>query len=120
MSLFVITISNALSWDKCEEKAYEMIMSLEEKELLKMQSIGVFTSSYQFRKSLKNSKSTKLGILRKFYKYRENILKFRDTVKRVRGNFTYTTMDGIHNDIVDMGEEVDDIKKCTLRLKEKF
>lgn len=119
-SLFVVTLSNALQWEKSEEKAFEMISSLISKEELKTRTIYVFTRSYHFRKSLKKANQSKWSILWKFWNWRGDLLKFKEKVNQIRGNFSYTEFDSISKDIIDMSEEVDKMKNLSSRLKEKL
>lgn len=51
VSLFVIALENLLLFDQSEERSYELISRLEDKEELKLEAINVITSAFRHKKA---------------------------------------------------------------------
>jgi hypothetical protein len=71
VSIFVVTVTNMLSFDPTEEKTYSLLQRLSYKEQLKRKATFVLASAYKGRSILKkNSKNSSayVGSIREFRK----------------------------------------------------
>ena len=73
VSLFVIALDSVLRFDQAEERSYDLLWRLEDKEALKLEAVNVLTSAFRHRKAKKensdsNDKSAVLDKLKNIQK----------------------------------------------------
>jgi hypothetical protein len=103
VSLFVIALDNLLYFDQSEERSYELISRLEDKEVLKLEAINVITSAYRHKKAKGNHPDNKRMILSKLKVFRKYLMNFQTVAKSIRGNYGMDTpTDRVRREIDDL------------------
>jgi potassium intermediate/small conductance calcium-activated channel subfamily N protein 2 len=125
VSIFVVTITNMLSFDPTEEKTYSLLQRLSYKEELKRQATKVLAAAYKGRSILKkNSKNSRsyVGSIRDF---RKNILSFQKTARTVRSFYEGDTdieilgksVEGLYDEIGNIKSGMESIEQMLTEMK---
>lgn len=76
VSLFVITLSNLLIMETSEEKSYELLIRLLDKDLLKKKAIKVMNSTFRVKQIKKRRPESKFFVTKRTKKNRQHKLEF--------------------------------------------
>lgn len=121
VSIFVVTVTNMLSFDPTEEKTYSLLQRLSYKEKLKRKATFVLASAYKGRSILKkNSKNSRayVGSIRDF---RKNILSFQKTARAVRSFYEGDTdIEILGKSVEGLYDEIGNVKSGLETIQEHF
>jgi hypothetical protein len=107
VSLFVIALENQLYFDQSEERSYELISRLEDKETLKLEAVNVITSAYRHKKTKELNPDNKKIILGKLKVFRKYLMNFQTIAKSIRGNYGMDTpTDRVRREINDLRNSI--------------
>jgi hypothetical protein len=107
VSLFVIALENLLYFDQSEERSYELISRLEDKETLKLEAVNVITSAYRHKKTKELNPDNKKIILGKLKVFRKYLMNFQTIAKSIRGNYGMDTpTDRVRREIDDLRNSI--------------
>ena len=121
VSLFVIALENLLVFDQSEERSYELISRLEDKEALKLEAVNVLTSAFKHRQAKQMYPDKKAFILSKLKNFRKYLMNFQKIAKAIRGNYGMDTpSDRVRREINELRESIDDLKKSLALISEHF
>lgn len=110
VSLFVIALNSLLIFDQSEDRSYELISRLEEKEELKLEAVNVITSAFRHKKAKSNHPNNKNIILSKLKTFRKYLMNFQQIAKSIRGNYsTDTPLDRVRREIDDLREAIESL-----------
>ena len=84
VSFFVVTVTNMLNLNENEDKAYNLLLRLYYKNLLKREAVLILEKSLVYRNTIRNSSSTESEILNKKMDLRTQGLKFKEKVRDVQ------------------------------------
>lgn len=105
VSLFLIALDNALEWEDTEEKAYDMITSLQNKEEIKRQSVYTLTSMFKLKKT-QNKERKGIKYWWWFNKYIGYKLSFKKAIEEARGRNRETKEDLARKELKGISNEV--------------
>eukprot|EP00345_Euplotes_harpa_P002444 CAMPEP_0168321112 /NCGR_PEP_ID=MMETSP0213-20121227/2075_1 /TAXON_ID=151035 /ORGANISM="Euplotes harpa, Strain FSP1.4" /LENGTH=176 /DNA_ID=CAMNT_0008322697 /DNA_START=475 /DNA_END=1005 /DNA_ORIENTATION=- len=111
VSLFVIALDSLLQFDQAEERAYDLICRLEDKEELKLEAVNVLTSAFRHRKAKMEFPDKKAFVLGKLKTFRKYLMNFQKIAKSIRGNY------GSDNPSDRVRSEIEDLKGCISKLR---
>jgi hypothetical protein len=121
VSLFVIALENLLIFDQTEERSYELISRLEDKEALKVEAVNVLTSAFKHRQAKKNYADKKSFILSKLKNFRKYLMNFQKIAKSIRGNYGMDTpSDRVRREIDDLRGSIDELKQSLYLINDHF
>lgn len=121
VSLFVIVLENLLIFDQTEERSYELIARLEDKESLKLEAVNVLTSAYQHRQAKRNHSDRKAFVLSKLKNFRKYLMSFQKIAKSIRGNYGMDTpSDRVRREIDDLRGSIDELKNSLYLINDHF
>lgn len=75
-SLFIITLENLLVMSIGEEKSYDLLIRLIDKDKLRVKAVNVLTAKYKYKKMMRKKKATLFQKKLKAKNLRNNMLKF--------------------------------------------
>jgi potassium intermediate/small conductance calcium-activated channel subfamily N protein 2 len=121
VSLFVIALENLLLLDQSEERSYELICRLEDKESLKLEAVNVITSAFRHKKAKGDYPDKKKMILGKLKTFRKYLMNFQTIAKSIRGNYGMDTpTDRVRREIDDLRTSIHDLTGSLKALSEHF
>lgn len=101
VSIFVVTVTNMLSFDPTEEKTYSLLQRLSYKAKLKKQATYVLAAAYKGRSILKKNSKNSGSYISSIRDFRKYILDFQKTARTVRSFYEGDT------DIEILGKSVE-------------
>lgn len=117
----MISLSNLLIFDGSEERAFELISRLEDKEELKLQAVNVLTTAFRHRQAKNKFPDKKAFILSKLKNFRKYLMKFQKIAKGIRGNYgTDTPYDRVRRETNDLRHSIQELKASLAALSEHF
>lgn len=121
VSLFVISLSNLLVFDDSEDRSYELICRLEDKEQLKLEAVNVLTTAFKHRQAKIQNPNKKAFILSKLKNFRKYLMNFQKIAKSIRGNYGHDTpYDRIRREMDDLRNSITELKASLLALGHHF
>jgi potassium intermediate/small conductance calcium-activated channel subfamily N protein 2 len=101
VSIFVVTVTNMLTFDPTEEKTYSLLQRLSYKAKLKKQATYVLAAAYKGRSILKKNSKNSGAYISSIRDFRKYILDFQKTARTVRSFYEGDT------DIEILGKSVE-------------
>ena len=121
VSLFVITLENLLRLDQSEERSYELISRLEDKEELKLEAVNVITSAFRHKKAKGENPDKKKMILGKLKTFRKYLMNFQQIAKSIRGNYGIDTpTDRVRREIEELRGSISELNTSLRSLSDHF
>lgn len=121
VSLFVIALENLLLFDQSEDRSYQLICRLEEKEALKLEAVNVITSAYRHKKAKGNRPDKKSYVMGKLKTFRKHLMNFQNIAKAIRGNYGMDTpTDRVRREIDDLRGTIDSLHSSVRLLSDHF
>ena len=118
VSLFVVSISDALKMNAPQRNAFNLIQRLLNRDKLKNEAAGAILSRYRIRsyleksKSLMNQQMNFKKILEKAeINFKKRMVRFKDTENEIRGFDTATETTYVNKGVEDLMETVETISK---------
>jgi len=84
ISFFVVTVTNMLEFTPNEERAYNLLMRLHKKGIMKERAVDVLQSAFIHRNVQKLHPGNEGKILSKFRKFRAALISFKEVAREVR------------------------------------
>jgi len=84
ISFFVVTVTNMLEFTPNEERAYNLLMRLHKKGIMKERAVDVLQSAFIHRNVQKLYPGNEGKILSKFRKFRAALISFKEVAREVR------------------------------------
>jgi hypothetical protein len=84
VSFFVVTLTGMLSFTDNEKKAYDLLLRLYYKHVMKKHAVEVFQTAFILRNAKTDHANNESLILSRFQDFRSSMLKFQQTVKIVQ------------------------------------
>jgi len=121
VSLFVIALESLLRFDQSEERSYELISRLEDKEELKLEAVNVITSAFRHKKAKGDHPDKKKFILGKLKTFRKYLMNFQQIAKSIRGNYGMETpSDRVRREIDDLRGSITELTSSLRALSDHF
>jgi potassium intermediate/small conductance calcium-activated channel subfamily N protein 2 len=121
VSLFVIALDNLLNFDQSEERSYELICRLEDKEALKLEAVNVITSAFRHKKAKQQYPDKKSYIMGKLKTFRKYLMNFQQIAKSIRGNYGQDTpTDRVRREIDDLRTSITSLTENIRALSDHF
>ena len=121
VSLFVIALDSVLHFDQAEERSYDLLCRLEDKEELKLEAVNVLTSAFRHRKAKNETPDNKSLVLDKLKTFRKYLMNFQKIAKAIRGNYgTENPNDSVRDEIDELRENIKTLRGSLEALSEHF
>ena len=121
VSLFVIALDSVLRFDQAEERSYELLCRLEDKEELKLEAVNVLTSAFRHRKAKNEAPDNKSLVLDKLKTFRKYLMNFQKVAKAIRGNYgTENPNDSVRDEIDELRENIQTLRGSLEALSDHF
>lgn len=121
MSLFVIALDSVLRFEQSEERSYDLLCRLEDKEELKLEAVNVLTSAFRHRKAKNEDPDNKSLVLDKLKTFRKYLMNFQKIAKAIRGNYgTENPNDSVRDEIDELRENIKTLRGSLQALSDHF
>lgn len=126
VSIFVVTVTNMLTFDPTEEKTYSLLQRLSYKEQLKKQATHVLAAAYKGRSILKKNQKNSRAYMSSIRNFRKNILTFQRTARTVRSFYEGDTdieilgksVDGLYEEIGNIKNGMESIQEMLSEMRD--
>lgn len=121
VALFLIALTNLLIFDAPDERSYLMILSLSEKEELKMKAINVISSAFRHKQETLINPEKPAWIKDRLITFLTNLRLFNEQAKELRIQASVRTPeDNIRKEIGGMKDSLIDLKSMTTKMNNLF